>query len=806
MHALLNDLRHALRGLARNPGFTALAVVTLALGIGAVTVLLTVADRLLVRPLAYPAPERIVMVWETPPGFRHNPVSGPNFHDWKRQARSFAALAAVSEGSFNLSGGSEPELVRGARVSASFFEVYGAPLSLGRAPRPDESAAKVAVISDSLWRQRFAASPGVLGASVLLDGEAHSVIGVLPPGHEPATRWSLGERLDVFVPFEPPAAEEQRDTHFMEVVARLADGVSLAQAQGEMSAVASDLERRYPDSNRGYGARVAPLKEELVGWSRTPLLILLGAASLVLVLASANVAGMLLARNGARGAELAVRACLGAGGRRIAVQLLVECVPLLVLAGALGLAGASWGLHLLPTLLPAELRQAFVLAADWRSVVACVGLTLASGVLVGVPAAFLAPRREVAAWLRSGRGEAGRVTGRHRLRGTLVVAQVALGLVLANAAVLLLASLARLLATEQGFDAERILTARLQLVGPRYAARGQVPSTLHELFPRLASLPGVREAAFTTKLPLLGGNNGTEVVEGREGDFGPDGGPQVERSTVSASYFRTMGIPLLEGRLLSEADGEAHVAVINRTFARLGWPGGSALGKRFGSEGQWFTVVGVVGDVRQWGPERPPRPELYRLFTSSPRYETEDYIMARPYVLLRTQGEPSWVAAALREAVRGVDPDQPVSDLRTMQERVDEAGAGRRFLTVLISALACAALLLVATGLYGLLATIVSARSHEIGVRMALGADARSAAGLVLRRMLRLAAAGASLGLAGALASAPLLGSLLYEARATDPWLLGAGVVVLMLTAVLGAAVPAMRAARMSPTAALRAQ
>jgi len=573
-----------------------------------------------------------------------------------------------------------------------------------------------------------------------------------------------------------------------------------------MTAIAADLEARYPDSNQGYGARVASLKDELVGRGRTPLLLLLAAALLVLLIACANVAGMLLARNSARGTELALRASLGAGTRRITAQLLAESVPLLLLAGALGLVGAWWGLGALRALLPSQAWQAGELAPSGRSALFCLGMSLVAGALVGAPSALLAPRRDVAGWLRSGHGNASSGAGHHRLRSVLVVAQFALGLLLANAAVVLLASFNRLLATDQGFDPESVLTARLQLVGPKYAPPGQGVAFLRELLPRLQSLPAVRGAAFTTKLPLYGGNNGNEIIEGREADFGRDGGPEVERSTVSTTYFQTMRIPLLEGRLLAESDGETPVAVVNRAFARLGWPGRSPLGKRFRSDTQWFTVVGVVGDVRQWGPENPARPELYRLFARAPRYDSEDYLMARPYVLLRTEGNPLGLASALRQSVRSLDPDQPVSDLSTMKARVEQASAGRRFLTVLIAALAGAALLLVAIGLYGLMATIVAQRSHEIGVRMALGADARAVMELVLGRSFRMAFAGVGLGLAGVLASSSLLGSLLYEARPIDPWLLGVGVLVVLLTAMTGASVPAWRAARVSPTTALRAE
>ncbi|MCU0291987.1 MAG: ABC transporter permease [Thermoanaerobaculaceae bacterium] len=805
MTDLWRQLVKALRSLARQPGSSTVAALTLAIGIGAATTVLTVVDSVLVRPLPYPAPERIVMVWETPPDTLRNPVSGPNYLDWKRQSRSFGALAAVAVQPFNLSGTAEPDQVFGAKVTAGFFEVFGAPPALGRAPRPDESAARVAVISDHLWKQRFAASPAILGSELRVDGETHTVIGVLPPGFEPRTRWSLGKRMDVWVPFEPPSAPQHRGWHAMEVVGRLADGVTLEQAQTEMTSIARDLEARYPDSNRDYGARVASLHGELAARGRPPLLLLLAAALLVLVIGCANVAGILLARTSARGTELALRASLGAGSRRIAVQMLTECIPLVVISGALGLAAAWWGLGALGKLLPSRAWQVQHLAINGRVALLCLVLSIVAGALVATPLAALAPPRDLARWLRSDRGETGTTTQHRRLRRALIVSQLALGLVLANAAVLLLASFNRLLATDQGFDQANLLTARLQLVGPKYSEKGQVGVLLGELQRRLESLPGVREAAVTTKLPLYGGNNGNEIIEGRERDFGTIPGPEVERSTVSPTYFRTMGIPLVDGRLLTDSDAEAPVAVINQAFARIGWPGQSPLGRRFRSDTTWFTVVGVVGDVRQWGPELPARPELYRLFAAEPRYDSEDWLMARPYVLLRTAGEPLERAAALRQAVRALDPDQPITDLATMQQRVEQASESRRFLTTLITALAGIALALVATGLYGLMATIVVQRTHELGVRMALGADARSVVSLVFRQSFGLALAGVVAGLVGVLATTPLLRNQLYDARATDPLLVSVGTLLVVLTTIVGATVPAWRASRVCPTQALRA-
>lgn len=806
MSHLIADLRYGAKQLARRPGVSVVALGCLTLGIGATTAVFALVKGVLIDPLPYPAGERIVMVWETPPGTLYNPVSGPNFLDWRRQSRSFAALAAVSVEPFNLAGASEPEMVQGSRVSVDFFAVFGVSPALGRVPGPDEAVARVAVISDRLWRQRFTSSPEVLGRSISINGEAHSVVGVMPAGFMPATRWSLGERMELWLPFEVPAAPEQRGNHSWEVVGRLADGVSIGQAQAEMTAIAAELEARYPETNHDFGARVGGLKEELVGRGRTPLLLLFAAAGLVFLIVCANVAGLLLARAGARGTELALRASLGADNRRITVQLLLETVPLVVVGGVSGLLCSRWALLGLKVLVPNQAWHVRGMAIDGWSALFCLGLSVVAGVLCGAPPALLAPRRDMTHWLKSGRGGTIGAVGRHRLRSALIISQFAVALVLANAAALLLASFTRLITTDQGFDQGRLLAARLQLVGPKYAGSGQVTTFLRELLPRLRSLPGVLDAAATTKLPLYGGNNGTEIIEGREGDFGIDGGPEVERSTASPTYFQTMRIPLLDGRLLTDSDAEAPVAVINQAFARLGWPGQSALGKRFRSSERWFTVVGVVGDVRQWGPERPARPELYRLFAGAPRYDSEEYLMARPYLLLRTEREPLALASALRQVVRGLDPDQPVSDLSTMEKRVGEASAHRRFLTVLITVFAGAALVLVATGLYGLMATVVSQRTHEIGVRMALGASSSSVMALVLRQSFQMAVAGIGVGLVGVLATTPLLASQLYATRATEPWLIAAGALVLAMAATLGSIAPAWRAWRVNPAVALQTE
>ena len=813
MRTLLRDFRYGLRVLAQRPGFTAVAVLTLALGIGANTAVFSLVSAVFVRPLGYREAERLVMVWESAPaaGLARDDVAPANYADWRAQNRVFEDVAAVRQTTFDLTGGGgEPEKLFGYGVGASFFHVLGVEPAHGRVFREDEDrpgAPRVAVLGHGLWQRRFGADPSVVGSEVLLDGEKYTVVGVMPKGFQ-----FESPGIGLWTPLAlTPEQWADRDGHYLSVVARLKAGVTVGQADADLKAITARIAADFPEAAAGVSAEVAPLREHLAGGSRASLLMLLAAVALVLLIACANVAGVLLSRAAARRKEIAVRAALGASRWRIVRQLLAESVLLGGAGGALGLLLALWAFAFLAQLVPAGMREMAEPRLDLSVLCFTLLVSLAAGIAFGLAPALQASRTDLNDALKQagGRGAAG--AGRS-LRGAFVVSQVALSLVLLVGAGLLFQTLQRMRSQYDELRPESVLTAMTLLAANRYAEPARRADFYDRVLERVRAMPGVVAAGYTTAVPLTrkGGSNGLSI-EGR--DNGPGASWNANHRQVSPGFFRAMGVAVREGRDFDERDdaGAPAVAAVNETMARSFWPGESALGKRFktgapDTKEPWLTIVGVVADVRQMGADAPVKAEMYvPIRQAMPFWKSAPYSFFTPRdIVIRASVAPTSLAPAVREAVREVDPDQPVAGIRTMDEVLGRETAQRRTGLTLLAAFAGLALLLSALGIYGVLAFFVVQHTPEIGVRVALGARPRDVLRLVVGRGMRLALAGVGLGLLCSLALTRLMKSLLFGVSSADPLTYLVLALLLSAVALLACLVPARRATKVDPMVALR--
>ncbi|HWS54265.1 MAG TPA: ABC transporter permease [Pyrinomonadaceae bacterium] len=806
MRTLLQDVRYGLRVLAKRPGFTAVAVLTLALGIGANTAVFSLVSAVLVRPLEYRDPDRLVMVWEDDHsiGAVHDTPAPGNYADWKAQNRSFEDMAAMVLRSYDLTGDAEPERLTAFGVTANFFPLVGVAPELGRAFTAEEDAPganKVVVISHGLWQRRFGGETSVVGRDVLLNGEAHTVVGVMPRGFQ--LRWA---GVDAWSPAAlTPEQLADRQGHYLEVVARLRPGVTPEQADADIKAITARIAAAHPEAATGLSGSVVTMREEVSGAVRRPLTMLLVAVGFVLLIACANVGGVLLTRAAARGREIAVRCALGASRGRIVRQLLTESVLLGVAGGLAGLLLAMWSFAFLQQLVPVGLREMTELSLDARVFAFTMGVSVLAGVAFGLAPALQATKADLGGALKhGGRGSVG--AGQRRLRNAFVVAQVALSLILLVGAGLLIQTLYKLRGQYAGLRPESVLTARTQLAPNRYGEHARRAAFYEDVLARVERLPGVEAAGYTTAVPLVwkGGANGL-TLEGREEPPGTNW--NANHRQVSPGYFRAIGLALRQGRHFDARDDEraTPVAVVNETMAARYWPGDSVLGKRFKvgaleDPAPWLTVVGVVEDVRQMGADAPVKPEMYvphRQAAAFPHFAPRDLVV-------RATVPPAGLVPAVRGAVREVDPQQPLAAVRTLDEVLGRETAQRRTGMVLLTAFAGLALLLAALGIYGVLSYFVVQHTPEIGVRMALGARAADVLRLVVGKGMALALAGVGLGLAGAFALTRLMESLLYGVSPTDPLTFGALALLLTLVALLACLVPARRATRVDPIEALR--
>jgi len=800
-----SDTRYALRTIAKRPLFYCLVVLTLALGIGANAAIFTVVNGVLLRPLPYPQPDRLMMIWTHNPrqGFDKDVSTYPNFDDWRRSSQSFEHMSAYFGASVTLTGSGDPAQIRGARVTPEFFETMGVAPLRGRGFSANDGQAggeRVVILGHALWMQRFGGDASVIGRRIMLNGVPFEVVGVMPESFaHPAD-------AELWLPLAPVGQFQElftaRGSYWLTIVGRLKAGVTRAAAQAEMDAIAAGLEKTYP-VNAGIGIVLVPLHEELVGDVRRPLIILLGAVCFVLLIACANVANLLLTRAASRQRELAIRAALGAGRARLVRQILIECVVLGLLGGAAGLLLAAFGTDLLRALAPPELPRLSNVGIDRTVLAYAAAASVITSLLFGLLPALHASRRDSGGQLKEGgrTGSAGRAGG--RARAALAVGELALALVLLVGAGLLIRSFIALNNEDPGFATKGVLALRIDLPAASYGEPARIAGFYDQLVERLDALPGVEDAAAGSSLLLsrLPGS-GSINIEGRP-PLPPNArNIPVVYDSVTPEYFATLKIPLRRGRMFTAADGpqSAQVVLVNEAFVRRFFPNEDPLGRRvtFGdpAQGGWQTIVGVVADTKRGGFDREPWSETYFPMRQAPD--------SRAFVLLRTGGDPVALAAQARAAVWSIDPNQAIASIRTVPELLAQRELNRRFTTLLLGVFASVALLLAIIGTYGVIAHGTAQRTQEIGIRMALGADRRSILRMVLAGGLRIAAVGLALGVLGALALTRVLAGLLFGIGARDPLTFVAVPAALLVVALAACWIPARRAMRVDPAVTLR--
>jgi putative ABC transport system permease protein len=819
---LWQDLRYGARTLVKNPGFTMVAMVTLALGIGANSAIFSVVNSVLLRELSYRDPQRLVMVWSDRPlqqsqtGFTEWPFTAADFRDLRDQNQSFEQMAAFTTHRLNITGGDEPELLGGVRATANLFALLGVEATHGRVFHPEEDQPgdnRVVVLSDSLWRRRFGSDPKIIGQKISLDYEPYTVVGVAPPDFQFPPKASLPAayefppEVNYYIPLAlTPGEWSNRGPGFLAAIARLKSQTRFEQAQADMIGIAERLARQYPDSNKNESVRLTPIHQQVVGKTQTAILALMGAVGFVLLIACANVANLLLARAAARQKELAIRAALGAGRWRMIRQLLTESLLLAASSGALALMLAVWIVDLLRTMARDNLPRAGEIGVDARVVGFTLVVSLLTGIIFGLIPALQASRTDLNETLKEGGRSSG--VGGNRLGSLLVASEVALSLLLLVGAGLMLRSFIRLMSVDPGFDPQNALTMAIGLPQSKYQPP-QRAAFFQQLLDRLRALPGVRSVGAVYP-PLGGGEAGAGFsIEGRPP--AARGEPRLAAPRwVSLDYFKAMKIQLLKGRVFTEGDSinALPVIIINEAMARQYWPNEDPIGKRVASTDDnfwrdkplWREIVGVVKDVRYTALDTEARAQMYTPFNQFPPVFSDRTLVAR------TDGDPMSLVAAVRGEVKAIDKDQPISHIRTMEELVAGSVSQRRFNMLLLAVFAGVALLLAAVGIYGVMSYSVEQRTREIGLRMALGAQTRDVIRLVVGRGMTLTLIGAVIGLIAAFGLTRLIKSLLYGVSATDPVTFLVIAPLLALVAMLACYLPARRATKVDPLVALKAE
>jgi putative ABC transport system permease protein len=802
METLLYDTRYAIRTMLKSPGFTAVAVIALALGIGANTAIFSVVNAVLLRPLPYKDPDRLVHVHRMQPPIRRAPISRPDYFEWENQQEVFQGIAAFFWRTYNLTGVDQAEKLAGARVTGSFFSLFGISPAAGRyldSSDDQPGGPRIAVIGYGLWQRRFGGSADLIGQTIALNGDAYTVIGVAP------AVFQFPRGADVWTPALLSEEKTKRGSNYLKVIARLKDEVTRSQAQAQMNQIASGLAEKYPANDTNLTVAIAPLLEDQVGNIRPVLLILLGAVAFVLLIACANVANLLLARATARQKEFAIRTALGAGRWRIARQLLTESVLLALVGGIVGVLLSVWGTHLLAAAAPASIPRVREIGLDKWVLGFTLLISLLTGMVFGLAPALQVSRTDLNEMLKEGgRGTAGVSAHRVFLRRALVVSEIALSLVLLVSAGLLIESIKHLSEVSPGFDPHGVLTADVSF--PRNASTDkeddQAPARfLSEAEQRIASLPGVRSVGTISDLPVTGNSsvNGDFNVEGRP-PYNPGEEPVAEFRLVTPNYFLAIGIPLLKGRALSERDNHnaPQTIMINKALADRVFGDEDPLGKRLlALDGKPHEIVGIAGDARQWGLDRPADPEIYFPF-SQINFTSESTLV------VRTTGDPAGLVGAVRSAVRDASSDAPVFRVKTMMDVMANSTAQQRFNMILMTVFATVALVMAAIGLYGVISYSVTQRTHEIGLRMALGASTGDVVKLVVGQGMVLASTGVLIGLGAAFALTRLLSSLLFGVSPTDPITFAVLSLILTGVALVACFVPARRATKVDPMIALR--
>ncbi|HEY6806527.1 MAG TPA: ABC transporter permease [Pyrinomonadaceae bacterium] len=799
---LARDLRFGFRTLRKQRLFTVIAVLTLSLGIGATTAVFSVVNGVLLRPLPFPEPDRLVWVWDTQPQLPTAPASLPDFIDWHDQNRSFESLAAFQSGNMFLDTGEGSRDTPVGLVTPDFFSVFHTQPILGRTFTNEETQPgkfRVVVLSHALWQNDFGSDPNIVGRTIQGSGFPYTIIGVMPAG------FSYPDRALFWRPLPIDPAQLNRGPHYLRIVGRLRAGVSLSEAQAEMSTIATRLAQQYPEKIAGHNVKLELLRNVVVGDIASTLIILLGAVGFVLLIACANVANLLLAKVGNRQREIAVRAALGASRFRIVRQLLVESVLLAIGGGVVGLAVAIAGVKWLISLGPDTIPRLQEISVDPRIAIFALLVSVATGLLFGVAPALQISRTNLTDVLKESGRSAGGVQ-RTRLRKTLIVSEVALSLILVTGAGLLIRSFTKLNRVEPGFNSSRVLTMGIALFRNKYPENPQVASFYSQLLEKAAQTPGVTAVAAIAGLPLTGASTTNSFTIIGRPPIRKEDEPTVEYGVVTPKYFEVMGIPLFMGRDITNQDTRQspNVGVINELFAKRFFGDANPIGQQIHLQGQErdpINIIGVVGDVRQYGLDEQAIPEVYVPFLQDPLSTNYQRAMM---LVAKTETEPGAVAASLRDQVTSLDRSLPIYALKPMNEYLYDSLARRRFNLTLLSVFGVVALLLAAVGIYGVISYSVSQRTQEIGIRLALGAKTRDVLLMVVRQGMVLAIAGILLGMIGAFVLTRLMKVLLFEVSPTDPVTFIATGSLLILVALLACLIPARRATRVDPLIALR--
>jgi putative ABC transport system permease protein len=804
---LVHNIRYTLRLLRKSPGFTAIAVATLALGIGANTAVFSVVDAVMLRPLPYAAPERLVSLWETNdrrPGARST-VAPANLVDYVRDTRSFDGLAGVDTISKSLTKAGPPEQLTGESITWNLFAVLGVSPAVGRSFLPEDDRPgreHVVILSDALWRARFAADRSMVGRTITLNGEPYDVVGIMPPSFQPVTQIGATTTIAFFVPAAyPDELLNNHGDHEIRVVGRLKPGVTLEQGQADLLAVSTRLEQRFADTNTGVRARIAPLNDDIVRNVRTSLLVLLGAVGLVLLVACVNLANLLIVRAIGQRHEVAIRMALGASRSQVAVDLLTRGLALAALGGAAGLLCGVWTRDALVAMAPASIPRLDHLAVSPRVLAVTAVVSLLTGILAALLPAFQLSRHDASSSLRATEVNASGSRAIMRWRGTLMAAEIAAAMVLAIGAGLLVRSLAHLNAIDLGFETDRVLTLIVRLPDAKYSDQRSRAAFFEALTPKIQAIPGVRRVAFANQFPMRGGWGSGFTLLG-----GPPDMRDADFQAVSPDYFAALGIPLVRGRLIEsrDRDGAPHVAVVSQTFVREYVGERDPIGQQFtrGAPGApTVTIVGVVGEVRRDGKEAKLTPQVYL-----PASQTDVYPVRLAAVAVRADGDPHALVPSIQNAVWSIDPDQPITGVRTLDEVLAASAAQRRFNMTLLASFAALAVVLALIGVYGVIGYSVAQRTREIGIRVALGATHSDVVALVVRAGMGWSIVGVMLGLAGALGLSRLISGLLFGVTANDPATFVAIAVAMLGVALAATYIPARRAASVDPITALRAE
>ena len=814
METLILDIRYSIRNLLKRPGFAAIVIVTLGLGIGANTAIFSVVNAVLLRSLPFHNPEQLVTLWERNPkqGYEQNPPAAGNFVDWRDQNHVFAQMAIYAPSKrFNLALGDQPDRITGAAVSSSLFELLGISPVQGRVFTAEEEQPgrdQVVLVSYNFWKRRLAAVSNPLGQTITLDSKSYTIVGVMPQGFQfPGGSGTVlgtftAATADLWVPLVlDEETLRQRSSHSLNVIGRLKPGVTVAQATAEMDEIQQRLEQHYPNFYVGSNVKLVPLAEQVVGTARRPVLVLWGAVAFVLLIGCANIANLLLSRSTSRAKEIAVRAALGAGRVRIIRQLLTESLVLSFAGGIAGVVLAAWGVRILSTIVPTNFPRREEIGLDGWVLVFTLLISLLTGVIFGLAPALQSTKMDLTEALKAGGRSSAAAGGRHRLRSLLVIVETALALVLLIGAALMIQSFLRLEHVNPGFKTDHVLTMELSLPANSYP-RPQRSTFFQQLVEQSKALPGVQAVAAAKHLPLSGDNmNFAFDIEGHP--FPPGKSPGADCRFVTSDYFKALGIPLISGRLLSDSDGAQapQVLLINESMARRYFPNEDPIGKRLVLGINNFTgqIVGVIGDVKHVSLDAETNDEIYAAYSQAPFWTDMT-------LLVRTTGEPMSIAGSMRNEIAALDGRVPIGKVRTMETITAESVAQPRFRTLLLGLFGIAALLLAAVGIYGVMSYAVTQRTHEIGIRMALGAQVSDVRRLVIGNGMTLALVGVATGLAGSFALTRLMASLLFGVAATDVATFAAVSGGLIAVALAACYIPARRATKVDPLVALRCE